>query len=565
MGTEVVLNGRAELDQIIKSLKKIRDESHKGINEVNTLGKKTNETLENAAKKADDRIKKTGSSLRRMAGQLYSDFKALLSLNSIQGAMKMSSMFQGAVTESIDLADTIRRLGNSFGIARKDFGTFQSALTKGLGEIGASSDDAARALEGLSGLGIKDQGALMNMTKGAVTLGGISGEKGNIKGIAGQLGSVMKSSGANVEDVGAQKRLIGEVTAAVQATGKGATEILGAMDEIFSKMPEELRKKVGPELMSQMAVVATTAGPGATTALQQYMGAGSIQKKPFESQGFGSVIGKDGLLNLKELFKFIKAMKGRIGFDTRAALQTAGFSEDAADGLLRIASSSKELERNLDALSSASRDNEEVYKNTRGFLDSFKGSINTVKGSLDSMLHLGGGMQHVTDFLSSQVGSKGGSAAVVAGGATIAAMLAGGGLRGIAGLVGGEMKKKAFEEVTGEKVQDVFVVNFDQIGQGVGTNIKSLMGGGMGMMGKAGMVGGALAGGLAIGEGINAIDQKLGGGMGDAIVSGFDKLDKWMGGIMSGTDRGDKKNKVYIESKTPNLRSSDKPGRGSSN
>lgn len=563
MGSEVVLVGRAELDQILKSLKKFRDQSAQAEKQIGSLGKKTNETLENSTKKAETKIKQTGSTLRRLADQLYSDFKALMSLNALQGAMKMSSMFQGAVAESVDLSDTIRRLGASFGIAQKDFGTFQSALTKGLGDIGASSEEAARALEGLSGLGIKDKNALINMTKGAVTLGGISGEKGNIKGIAGQLGSVMRAQGANVEDVGAQKRLIGEVTAAVQATGKGASEILGAMDDIFSKMPEELRKKVGPEFMSQMAVVATTAGPGATAALQQYMGAGTIGRKPFEAQGFGSVIGKDGMLNLKELFKFIKAMKGRIGFDTRAALKTSGFSEEAADGLLRIANSSKELERNLDALSSASRDNEEVYRNTRGLVDSFKGSINTVKGSLEQLFHAGGVTQKMTDFLSAQVGSKGGSAAVVAGGATIAAMLAGGGIRGITGLIGGEMKKKAFEEVTGEKVQDVFVVNADQMGGGGGG------GGVMDSVKKFGAVGGAIGAGLAvggaIGTGVNYVDEKMGGGMSDAIVSGFDKLDKWMGGAMSGTNRGETKTKVYVETKTPNLRTSEKPTRGSAN
>lgn len=559
--SDVVLVGRAELDQIMKSLKKFRDQADRGVKEIGNLGKKTNETLENTTKKAETKIKQTGSTLRRLAGQLYSDFKALMSLNALQGALKMSSMFQNAVGESIDLSDTIRRLGASFGIARKDFGNFQSALTKGLGDIGASSEDAARALEGLSGLGIRDQGALMNLTKGAVTLGGISGEKGNIKGIAGQLGSVMKSSGANVEDVGAQKRLIGEVTAAVQATGKGASEILGAMDEIFSKMPDDLRKKVGPEFMSQMAVVATTAGPGATQALQQYMQAGAIKRTPFEAQGFGGVIGKNGMLDLKQLFKFIKETKNRIGFDQRAALQTAGFSEEAADGLIRISQSSKELERNLDALSSASRDNEEVYRNTRGFVDSFKGSINTLKGTLDSMLHFGGAMQHVTDFLSSQVGSKAGSAAVVAGGATVAALLAGGGLRGITGLIGGEMKKKAFEEVTGEKVQDVFVVNFDQIGQGVGTNIKGMLSGAGGMLGKGASLGGALAVGTAIGEGVNWADQQMGGGMGDAIVSGFDKLDKWMGGVMSGTNRKQQV-EVNINTTTPNLRKTDKPSTG---
>lgn len=560
MSNEVVLVGRAELDQILKSLKKFRDQGEQSQKTIQQLGKKTNETLENSTKKAETKIKQTGALLRRMASSLYSDFKALMSLNSLQGAMKLSSMFSGAVGDAIDLSDTIRRLGTSFGIAQKDFGSFHALMTKGLGEIGASSEEAAKALEGLSGLGLKDQNAILSMTKGAVELASMSGERGNTKQVAGQLGSVLRAQGKDVNDVGSQKALMGEVTAAVKTTGKGASEILGAMDEIFSKMPQDLRKKVGPKFMAQMAAVATTAGPGATQAISKLFSMDKIQRMGLEAQGFHP-FDKKGNLDMNSLMKFVKEVGSRGGMGARAGLKTAGLSDEEAEGLVRLAEQTDRVTQTLGTLEGATRDTEQAYKDSRGFVESFKGAISNVTGTLQSIPGVGTAMQKVTDMMSGAASSKAGSFGVVAGGATIAALMAGGGLKGITGLIGGEMKKKAFEEATGEKVQDVFVVNADQIG---GNNSPLAAAGGMGMLGKAGMVGAALTGGLAIGEGVNWADKQMGGGMGDAIVAGFDKLDKWMGGMMSGTDRSGKTNKVYIETKTPNLRQSDKPSRGGS-
>lgn len=557
---EVLLVGKAELDSIYESLKKVMDQADKGAREIQGVGKKTNDTLERSAKKAETSIKATGSQLRRLAGQLYSDFKALMSLNAVAGAMKLSSQFAGSVKESIKLSDSIRRLGGSFGLAKDQFGQFQGKLARGLGDIGASSEAAAEALEGLAGFGVKGMDSAGNLAKGAVTLAGMSGERGGEKNIARLLASTLQSQGKDVNDRSAQQSLVGEVTAAVQATGKQASEILGAMDQIFSTMDKSLRGKIGPEAMSQMAVMATTAGPAATKALQEYLSKGAIQRLPLEAQGF-NVFGKDGGLDMKELKRFIDTTSKR-GLSPRESLMTAGFSEEAAEGLVRLADASKAVEENLTKLSTATRDNEQAYRESMGLFDALKGSVNTLKGRFEEATQ--GFTQKLTDFFAAQVGDTAGSAAVVGGGATLAALLAGGGLRGIGSLMKGAAKEQLIEGVTGEQVQKVFVVNADQMG-GVGAV------GGAGKLGQALAVAGAGAAGYAVGSQVvnPALDKYTQGKTdegfeGNAAERLFFKLDKMLGGESS---KQFMQNQVKVEvfTKEPNLKAKTQPSRGRSN
>lgn len=567
--SEVVLVGRAELDAIYQSLKKMQDQASSASDELSTFGKKTQEGLDRQTKHTETSIKKTGSSLRRLANQLYSDFKGLLSLEALQSGMKLSSQFKGAIGESILLGDTIRRIGGSFNVAKQDFGRFQGALSRGLGDIGASSEAAAAALEGLKGMGVNASSAI-GLSKGAVTLAGMSGEKGNEKGIAGLLGRTLQAQGADINDKGAQQKLIGEVTAAVTSTGKQSSEILGAMEQIFSTMDKSLRGKMGPEGMAQMAVMATTVGPAATKALQEYLSKGAIQRLPLEAQGF-NIMGENGGIDMKALKTFVDTTRGRIGGDPRASLQSAGFSEEASEGLVRLADQTAQVTENLKKLDSATRDNETAFMQSMGMLDAFKGSINTIKGRIEEWSS--GMSQTVTDFFAAQVGDAAGSGAVAVGGATLAAILAGGGLRGIgkqlgSGL-GGYAKKEAYESVTGEKVQNVFVVNASEIGGGVGGAAAN----GLGMLGKAGAVGAAGGVGALIGsQVINPLLDKFTqtktseGFEGNAVEALFFKLDKLLGGSASaGVMKANQQMKVVIETKEPNLRATEKVSRGTSN
>lgn len=565
--SEVSLTGKAELDQIYKALKTVNEHAQNAMNEISTLGKRTEDTMDKASKRTETNIKKTGTVLRRLASQLYSDFKALASIQSVAAGLKLSSQFSGSLKESIKLSDTVRRLGNSFGVAKADFGKFQAALARGLGDIGASSESAAAALEGLSGFGVEGIESAKNLAKGAVTLSGIGGEKGNEKAVASGLASAIQNQGKNVNDVGAQKDLIGEVTAAVMSTGKSASDILGAMNQIFSTMPAELRKSIGPKAMAQLATVATTVGPGATKAIQEYLSKSTEQRMALEAQGFN--VFKGGKLDMGALQSFIKGTEAR-GLSPRASLQTAGFSEEAAEGLVRIGQQADQVEKNLAKLSTASRDNEAAFRSTMGLLDSFKGSINTVKGWVESTFQ--GLSQKATDLLSSQVGHAG-SAAVVAGGGIAAAALTGFGVRKVSEMLlgktlGGAAAHAVGEQTIGDNVQKVFVTNAAEIGGG---GLAGAAAGGLGLGSKLAKGAGVLGAGVAgyeIGDQIvNPLIDKYTQGTTDTGFQGnimerfFAKLDEYSGGRVSGTQANVK---VTVDTKVPNLHVKSSPSVGGS-
>lgn len=571
---DVVLIGRAELDSIYQSLQKVMDHAREGSQEVQQLGNKVNDGMNNQVKKTESGIKRVGSGLRRLASQLYSDFKGLLSLQSLMGGLKLSNQFSGSVKESIKLSDNVRRLGSSFGVAKQEFGFFQAFMARGLGEIGASSEDAANALEGLAGFGVKGVESATSLAKGSVALAGIGGEKGNEKQVSSLLASTLQSQGKDVNDLAAQKALIGEVTAAVTTTGKSASEILGAMNTIFSKMPEELRKKIGPEAMAQLGVVATQAGPDATAGLQKFLSLSKEERMGLEQQGFQNVFDKKGQLDLKQLVATINDIKSR-GLSAEASLKTAGFTDEEAQGFVRIAEKADVLAESLGNLSKASRDTDAAYKGTLGMLDAFKANINTVKGYLETAFM--GGSQKVTDALSGTIGDPMKSGAVVAGGAALAAVMAGGGLRGLfkmgSSALKGGLQEKAQEALGGENIQPVRIMNWSEMPTDLsGAAGAAGMGGKAGSMLKsAGLVAAAGAAGYAVGSVVEpaatAVLDKYTTGTtdegytGNAVERVFAKLDNLLGGKLSGMPPV----KIEVESKDPTIRATTKPQRGTSN
>lgn len=561
MPNEVVLTGTAELGNIAKSIMDIQKRFEESMKASNKTGKTLNENLEKTTRNTQNSIKASGAIMRRLAGQLYSDFKSLLALNSVLGALKISSQFAGSIKESITLSDTIRRLGTSFGIAQDQFGKFQADLAGGLGEIGASSEAAAEALKGLTGLGVNGGASAINLVKGAVQLAGVGGEKGQEGKISGLIAGTVRAQGKNVNDKEAQNQIIGEANAAVRATGKSATEILDIMQTLFQSMDKSLRGKIGPQAIAQIAAVSATVGPDAAKAFEEYLSKSPIERKGMEAQGV-NFFNKSGGLDLESIKKFITEGKQRIGFDPRKSLQTMGFSQEASEGLIRLADQSDQVADSLNKLSTASRDSEQSFRETMGLGDALKGTVNTIKGKFEQATE--GVTKSLTDMVSAQVGDTGGSAAVVGGGAILAAVLAGGGIRGLFGTIVGEGQKKALETVTGEKVQDVFVTNWMQMSGG-GSGIP-----GGGMVAKATGVLAAGAVGYEVGEKVvNPLLDKYTQGtnedtgfQGNAVERFFDKLDTWTDGALSGTDQ---KYKIQIDTKDPNLRANDKPGRGSSN
>lgn len=496
-----------------ESMKIGQRQVHETYEEFAKGGKHVEDGLKNNIKNTERFFSGLRSLSRRVADQLRGDFKSLLAVNALTDAMKISNVFRQNVSETVELSNAIRKLGNTFGIAHDNFVDFQTKITKGLGEIGMSSDVAARALEGLSHTRVRGEDQLVGYAKTSGMLGSVGRERGKEGEIAEGMAQVIQARGGNVNDMAQVEQLAESLRRVLVETGAGPTQTLRNMEQIFKSMPKDFREKITPAGLTNLAAASAVGGPNATKFLEEYLGKSPIARMAFDAQGGKGIFTEKGL-DVDKFEKFSRGIMSRVGGDPRLAAQTLGLSEEAAEGFVRLA-------ENLDKVKDAQQRVErsagtlaDQYRQSMGLGEAFRANINRVKKALAEPLSVV--TQKATDVLSKASESDVG-AGLVAGGAGLGAMLlAGIATRGIGGAlakgaagVGGTIaRKEAAEQLLGAKTVPVYVVNVDEfpsggIGAGgvagaatEGIGAAGAAAGGIGVLGGVGIIAGAgLAGG----------------------------------------------------------------------
>ena len=438
-------------------------------------------------------------------------------------------------------------------------------MVQGLGDIGLSSEAATNTLEGLADTPVRGEKALIEYAKEAGKLASISGQTGKEGSIAGGVARVIQARGGDTNDPDQMRTVMEDVRKAFVATGKKPGDILANMEKIFSGMSSDLRKSIGTGGLAKLAGAGQVAGPGSIKFLEEFLGKSGIQRKALEAQGFKDVFTEKGI----DIDKFQKASKEvleRVGGDPRMAAKTLGLTDEAAEGFVRLSENLDRVRKVQDAMTSSTGSLNEQYRNSMGLSEAFKANLNKIKGSISGPF--AEIQEMITGGLSKASESTEGAASVVLGGGVLAAVLAGAGLRGVGGgLVGGMAKAKAMESITGEKVQNVFVVNASDMGGG----LPGAPGGGLkgvgSMLGKAGLVGAAGFAGYKVGGAIQEHSPTLTGKTSEGFEGGlierlFFKLDKVFGGEAS--TQFMKNQKLMVELKSKDLKQSKQPSRGAS-
>lgn len=501
MANNVQVDVRSQLQKIIEELDRVQNKSKEVSKSFEDLGKKTGESIEDQTKKTETYFDSLTNFGRRAAEQMKSDFKSLLAINAVTDALKLSNQFRNSIKETIELGDTVRKLGNSFGIASSDFSKFQSNITKGLGNIGIGAETAAKTLEGLVGTGVKGEGAVLAYSKTAGQLASVSNSRGQEGEIAKGLANVLRARGTNVNDTGAMGQVAEDLRRVFLQTGKGPVETLNSMESLFSSMSKDMRSKTTTRGLANLAAASQVAGPNSTKFLEEMMGKSPIARMAFEAQGGKGVFNDKGI-DLEKFGKFAKSIMGRIGGDPRLAAQTLGLSEDAAEGFIRLADSLDRVKAAQEGIEKSTGDLNSQYEKSKSLGEAFSGSVNRVKGMISGPTS--GLQQSATDMLTKMSSSRTGALATVAGGAGLAALLGGFGMRGIGSALA---TGAAATAVTGQKPIPVFVVNMGMGGMGAGAAgavgglaTKSPL---LGLLGKAGLVAAAAGTGIAIGSDLN--------------------------------------------------------------
>jgi hypothetical protein len=491
--SQVEISVRSRLGNIIEDLRKIQKESTKVGDELQGSVKKIGNVHA-------DQIRKTGDylgMLRRMgavtAKEIADDFKALLSLEGVASGLKLSEQFKHNVKATVELSDSVRRLGHVFDISKDRFAGFQSKLVRGLGDIGLSSESATRSLEGLAKTQVRGEENLLGYAKLAGQLAATAGDKEGEANIAQGMAETLTAQGINPNDLNAASALAEDLRRGFNATGASATEILSNMHTIFSSMSQDFRKSLSTRSLVSLAVAQQVAGPQSTKFLEEYLSKSPLARKAWEARGFGGVMGKNGL-DVEKFRAGAKGIMGQYQGDPRLMAQTLGLSEEAAEGFVRLYES---LDRVAEAQERVQKSNgslEKQYKQSRSLSESFQASINKTKALIAEPLSWA--TQKGTEKIGEASETAGGAAAVTGGAAVLAALLTGGGLKGILGMARGAVKGSAYEAVTGDKVQNVNVINAAEIGAAAG-------GGFAGILKSLGLVAAAGAAGYAAGEAIN--------------------------------------------------------------
>jgi len=483
----------------MRALGEVQKKAEELQTEFKGIGKEADKAVTTAAKHTEKEISKMGGFLRRVAGQLKDDFKALFSIQSLAAGLKLSDQFRGSIKETVSLSDTIRRLGATFGIASKDFASFQSQMTKGFGDIGLSSEDASRALEGLANTQVRGRENLIEYAKAAGMLASVSGAHGAEADISKGLAGVVKARGGDVNDPSQMRAVAAELVKIQQATGMKTTDALASLESLLAAMPQDMRKSVGIEGLTKLITAGAVGGPGSAKFLEELISKSPIARKALEAQGFGKVMGKGGL-DVEAFRKSAGAILGRVGGDPRMAAQTLGISEEAAEGFVRLYESLDKVAEAQKKVQESAGDLGKAYSQGRSLGDSFRASINRVKSMVSGPLSQA--TQGLTDVLGKASESDAGALLATTAAATAAAVLTGGGLRGAGKALGlgGMAKGAAIEGITGRQVQPVYVVNASEIGGGAAGLLGGGKGGALASVGKYIPHVAAAAGGAYLGK-----------------------------------------------------------------
>lgn len=566
---EVDLSVKADIAKALDTLGKLGKQMSEIGESFSSIGKEVDKEFNDNAKKTETYLDSIASMARRLKDRIVGDFKSLVSLESLSSGLKLSNQFKGSIEQTVDLSNSIRKLGSVFGIAEGDFSSFQTMMTKGLGEIGLASDVAARTLEGLAETPVRGQKNLLEYSKTAGQLASVGREKGKEGDIAKSLARVIQARGGNVNDTGQMKAVAQSVLAVQRTTGASPSQTLATMERLFTGMSSDFRKSISTQGLAKLSGAGAVAGPNATAFIESFLKMGKTQRAGLEARGMGNLFGDQGF-NPDQIKKFAAEAEKLGGGDIRVGLKAMGIeSDEAAEGFLR-------LRDNLDAvvaaqkkISGSTEDLSSAYSKSLGMGEAFNASINRVKSMVAGPLS--SATQGLTGVLGGASQSDAGAALTVGAGGLLATMLAGGGLRGIKGMA----QAKAEESITGEKVIPVRVVNVQDFGGAGGplSKVAEAAKGAGGIAGKLGKGAGVLGAGMAgyeIGEQVlNPLIDSMTQGKtsegfeGNAVERLFFKLDKLLGGETSA--KFQQSQKVLVELKSKDLKEARPGSRGGSN
>lgn len=537
---KVELKVSTDLRKIIQDLEALQKKASGVSDQVRRVGDELDKNLGRANKRTEKGFERVRDMGRRLADQLRGYFSDIAkeTAMALEGAKKdlgLKQQFIDAAKGAVDFHDTIRKISATIGISTDRMSAFQQAATKAFASLGFSQGDAARAMEGLAGTQVRGEDNLISYGTTAAQLGNVGGQMGSTGEIARSLAEVLRARGVNQNDVGSMQKLSEDIRKILNATGTKPLEALQTMERMLTEMNPESRKKIGPEALRNLAAVSAVAGPDIVALVKDLVARPTLTNLPAAMQGAGKLFGAGGF-DFDALQKF-KGTGSRIGFDQISSFQTAGLSEGGARGLIQLLEHLDDARAKQNSMAGMGGDLGSQNRSSRGLAENWDATKNQIHGAIGGFAAPAIGA--VSDKLAERSKTTAGSMLTMGEGFIAAAAgsygltqlakyMGKGKLGGIGSFVESGTKAAALEQITGMKTTPVYVVNFSELGGGIGAGAAGGLGGAAAsltkagdLLGKASLIMAAGAAGYEVGTFLNdMIDKKTQGKIEDGDFEG---------------------------------------------
>jgi hypothetical protein len=462
MPAPVEISVRTQLVKIAKDLEGIQKQAQGFTKALVQAGKSIDEIAQEGTSQTEKKVSRTGAAMKRVLSGLAEDLKTAFSIQALAGSYRLGNQLVSTITQTVSLANKVQKLSGVYKMARGEQTRFVEDMTRGLGNLGLSSEVGERSLEGLAETPVRSRSALQNYAKTSGMLASAGGEQGKEGDISKLLAQVLIARGANPESPTELRKMAEAVDSARRSGAGPASKILGEMNQLYAGLSDDLKGRVSPQGAAQMATVGLAGGPGATSFFQRYLSTPWQQRSGMDALGVGKVFGKDGGFNFDAFKSLASTAKGFGGGSTAQGFQNAfGASEEEAKGLSMLSENLERVKRATDEAAASTKRLETSYDEAKTVGEAFRGNFDRLKGTFAAPI--AGATAGLTGiFKETQKTDEG--AALVAGGSVIAAsVLAGLGMSGIGRALGIKSASEQLRDATGKKAQDVFVVNADEI------------------------------------------------------------------------------------------------------
>jgi hypothetical protein len=433
---EAKLTVDTQLDKVISQLQKIRDTNKEVGKSLESVGKTTGDAIQSQSKKTEMYFQRMRDLGRNLAEGLKNDFKALLSLNALQGVLSLNNQFQQVLKDSVSLTDSLSLMGNTMGLTASQQARFKDELIESFAQIGMGAGAASEAVSALRDSVVRGESDVLRFARAGALLSQATGAK-NIAGTTKGLEQVLVAGRRNIQDPVELDALMKSVTRTSVTTGKGATDVLGSMLEQIRSMTENEKRSTNFSALGERIAATQATGPEAMAFFKQLQSTAVEFRAQFQSAG--KILNDQGAISLNGLKQFRDDLKNR-GISPELAATTFGFQGESGAGLVALAKNVDKVIDSMERMQRASDDAAKMAENSRSVLDAFMANIYETGAAFVKLMDAMGVttdlFHSLRDFLNSTARSPGKAAALTAAAVTGGAALTGGALTGIASFLG---------------------------------------------------------------------------------------------------------------------------------